>query len=302
MNLSFNQKEEACLNIFNRMGTVFHCVSPENFEVILIDEQEFKDAMLLFAICCKLVPQVKVYTFQFMSNHFHFIVGGNRNDIECLMQMFKTRLGKYINNKRYVNLSSLEFKLYAIDDVEYLRSSIAYCNRNGFVVRDDVTPFTYPWGANGCYFNPVLKRYYTCCKSLAKVAELRSLFRGKCSDKARGLYYLDGCVSPFSFCDIDGGEQIFRDARHYFYCVSKNVESYAKIASLISESVAYTDDDLFTVARKISVDKYGEKNLSLLQASSKLEIAKMLHFQYNAGKKQLMRLLKISQHSLDGLF
>jgi len=301
-NLTFYQKEEKCQALFNSIGPLFHCVSPENFEVIFSSERQYKDAMLLFAACCKLVPKVKVYTFQFMSNHFHFIVGGERDEVEKLMMLFKLRLEKYLNKDHYVNLQSLEFKLHRIDDLEYLRSSIAYCNRNGFVVCNDVTPFSYPWGANGCYFNPVMRRYYNCCKSLAKVTELRNVFRGKCSDDARGLYILNECVSPLSFCDIDTGEQIFRDAKQYFYYLSRNVEAYAKIAAVISEEIMYTDDDLFAIASKIAVEQYGEKRLSFLPAKIKISLAQTLHFQYNAGKKQIQRLLKIDQNNLDGMF
>jgi len=303
MNLSFYQKEESCQNAFDRMGPVFHCVSREDFEVIFIEEREYCDAMMILAVCCRLFPGVIIYSFQIMSNHFHFIVGGKYEEIESFIALFVKRLGKYMDKTgRRVDLNNIIFNYFEINDLEYFRSSIAYCNRNGFVVNDSVAPFSYPWGANICYFNPTLKRYYERCREISTLRQRRDTIHGKVADKLNDIYLLDGCVSPFCFCKTEEGELAFRDAQQYFIYVSRKVESYKMIASSIGESIAYTDADLFSVVKKLSTEKYGMKNPSLLTSKSKMEISKVLHFDYNAGNKQIARILKINVRILNSMF
>ena len=85
---------------------------------------------------------------------------------------------------------------------------------------------------------------------------------------------------------------MFRDAHNYFFKISKNIENYRDIAVLIGEQLYYSDDDLFSVVCKISDEQYKVKNPSQLPKSDKLELAKKMHYDYNAGIKQISRMLK----------
>jgi len=303
MSQSFSKRESACEMHFGLLPTVYHCVSPENYELIFTNEAEYSDAMLIVGVCSQFFAAMRILTFQLMSNHFHFVLSGDKSEVEEFISLFKGRLLKYFAHKgRSLDNGQLAFKLYPVGDLDYCRATIAYCNRNGFVVNDNVTPFSYPWGANCCYFNPMLERQYECSKRLTKVTDIRSVYRGKSSDIVKSLYLLGHVVSPFSFCDYSAGEKMFRDAKHYFYSVSKNVEAYHRVASIISESIAYTDDDLYFVTRKISKEKYSESNPALLSGQNKIELAKLLHYEYNAGDKQILRLLKLDPNILAAMF
>lgn len=303
MNSSFYQIEDNCQRLFKSFGTVFHCVSPENYEIIFVNEKDFKDGLLIFAICCKLHPSIRVFTVEFMNNHFHIIIAGDKSEVLELLDLFKSRLIKYFNNSsRFVNLNKLSFTLHPIDTLEYFRSSIAYCNRNGFVANKDYTPFSYPWGANTCYYNPSMKHYYKECRKLLTKTDLRATFHSKIADEANGLYMLNNCVCPLSFCDIESGERVFRDAKHYFYCVSRNIESYGKISSILCESIALTDEDLFYISTNLSKELFGQNKISMLSLNSRVELAKKLHYDYNAGVKQLQRILKLPGNVLDSMF
>jgi len=303
MSQSFSQRESACEMHFGLLPTVYHCVSPENYELIFTNEAEYSDAMLIVGVCSQFFAAMRILTFQLMSNHFHFVLSGDKSEVEEFISLFKGRLLKYFAHKgRSLDNGQLAFKLYPVGDLDYCRATIAYCNRNGFVVNDNVTPFSYPWGANCCYFNPMLKRCYDTGKRIPKVAEIRSVFHGKSGDIAKNIYMLDNVVSPFSFCDYITGEKMFRDAKHYFYAVSKNVESYRQIATTISESISYTDDDIFAISRKLSKEKFNESSPILLQSRDKIELAKTLHYDYNAGKKQIQRLLKLDAGILESMF
>jgi len=88
---------------------------------------------------------------------------------------------------------------------------------------------------------------------------------------------------------------MFRDSSHYFNALSKNVESNKQIAKEIGESVYYTDDELFSVIVKHSNENYSIPAPSLLPSAAKIELAKLMHNEYNASAKQLQRMLKLPQ-------
>ena len=66
---------------------------------------------------------------------------------------------------------------------------------------------------------------------------------------------------------------MFRDARHYFTKVSRHIESYDEIAKLIGEQIYYTDDDLFSIACALSLQKFNCRIPSQLSGKEKINLA-----------------------------
>ena len=62
---------------------------------------------------------------------------------------------------------------------------------------------------------------------------------------------------------------------------------------MIGEAVFYNDNDLYIAAVKISRDSFGSADLRTLPSAAKLELAKRLHYDYNASAKQLQRLISV---------
>ena len=69
-----------------------------------------------------------------------------------------------------------------------------------------------------------------------------------------------------------------------------------------SGTIYYNDNDLYIAATKIAKEQFKSKDLNTLTAGQKIELAKQLHFEYNAGDKQLQRMLKINENILKSLF
>ena len=113
---------------------------------------------------------------------------------------------------------------------------------------------------------------------------------------------LDGYASPMSFCNIDAGEKLFRNATHYFREISRNVEASKRIAAEIGERLYYNDDDLFAVVLRICKEQYKLPSPGMLSSQAKIEVAKQMHFDYNAGNKQIARILKMDRAVVDSLF
>ena len=113
---------------------------------------------------------------------------------------------------------------------------------------------------------------------------------------------MDGYISPAGFCDLDLGEGVFREARHYFSLVSRSVEGYRDIAKLLGDSFFCTDDELFLIVRQIARDKYGVSRPETLPSEQKRELAKTLHYDYKAGNQQIRRMLRIEERAIRALF
>ena len=95
---------------------------------------------------------------------------------------------------------------------------------------------------------------------------------------------------------------MFRDAQTYFYSLTRNAEAFSQIAVKLKDVVFLTDDELFSVAVKCAEAKFSESKLTLLRPEQKIQLAKELHFKYNASNQQLRRLLKLDVKILSELF
>ena len=301
--VSFYDTENLCLHYFNKFQNVYHLCTPENHPIIFHDQKELKIGMNLVGILAKSYKEIKLITFELMNNHLHMIISGMPDIIREFFEALRKMLERLLSHDgANVDLSGFEMHLHEITTLENLRNAIAYANRNGSVIDRHVCPYTYPWGANRYFFNTEAKSRYESLKRRATCRDRREMTLSHKYDTVDEIYMMDGYVCPLSFCSILEGECLFRDARHYFTKISRHVESYDEIARLIGEQIYYTDDDLFSIVCNLSIKKYNCKIPSQLQKNEKLELAKILNMEYNAGVKQIQRMLKIDIAVLTALF
>jgi len=300
MKNDFASEERRCELLFLSLGPCWHLYTPENHPVIFTDEADYKAAMTLTAICHLAFPQFRILTFELMSNHIHFTIVGPEKDLGPFFGMIRKYLEYYLQAKgRNTSLEDWEYKKRPIRTLDDARNVIAYDNRNGFIVNPAYSPYSYPWGANRCFFNTDHATRYAESKTVLRSDAIRKIFHTRTLDGFSGLVMLDGFVCPFAFCDITTAEGLFRNERHYFYSISKNVERMKEIAKEIGESIYYTDSDLFAIVRSYCKDRYGIDRPTLIPADKKIEVAKMMRFEYNASAKQITRMLKIDPNLLN---
>jgi hypothetical protein len=94
---------------------------------------------------------------------------------------------------------------------------------------------------------------------------------------------------------------LFRDAHHYFHMVSRDIESQRIIARELGESVFYSDNELFNAALVHIKERYGTFSPAALPKDSKIETAVWMHHDYNAGNKQISRILRLDISVVDAL-
>lgn len=300
---TFYDIENLCQHYFEKFGCIYHLCTPENHPIVFHNDSEFKIGMNLIGITARAHPEIQILTFELMNNHMHQIIAGEREAIIEFFECLRKLMGKCLSqDNNPVDLNRFMMQLHEIKTLENLRNAIAYVNRNGSVVDRHVCPYTYPWGANRYFFNKEAKARYMVQRRKVSTRHARELTQSRKYDDIKDLYMVDDYMCPLSFCAITDAESLFRDARHYFIKVSRHIESYDEIARLIGEQVYYTDDDLFAIACTLSSKRYDCKIPSQLQKNEKIELAKHLNREYNAGVKQIQRMLKMDMSILTAIF
>ena len=301
---TFSEQEGRCALIFNEFPPFWHLWTPENHPVFLPDREAFMAAMDILAICALLTPEVRIITFQLMTNHLHLTLAGSRDHCMRLFNCFEKYLSRYLKARGItVKLSFGEVNPRPLESLQDVRNVITYNNRNGYVVSPDETPFTYPWGANAYYFNYAAKaRFHESGKCLNRESRRHMIHSHDADILPKPIVMVDGYACPMDFCDISLGESLFRCASHYFREVSRNIESQKMIAREIGERIFYKDDELFGVVLTLCQEKFGGQKPSLLPASVKQELALLLHDEYHAGNKQIQRMLRLDAAVLSAMF
>lgn len=301
--IPFREQEIRCEMQFRELRSCWHVYTPEQFPVVFGTENDFKAGMNLIALCAVAFPDVKILTFEIMSNHMHLCVSGLEERVKAFISMLVKYLERFLKGtSRPIRLSEWERSPRMISNLNDLRNVIAYINRNGYLVDPTTTPYSYPWGANRFFFNPELCRFHGISDESLSQKYLRKTFHTRMLDGCCGLMTLNGYISPVSFCDISTAERLFRDARHYFFKISHDIESQQSIAAELGESVSYTDTELYAFVKSKSRTEYNVASPQLLPSDAKILMAKILHYDYNADNQQIARILRLDIAILNSLF
>ena len=301
--LSPSQREQSCELTLLNGGPFWHiCTDGQSMEIICETDDDYKYAVTVIAVAAALTG-VRILTFQVMSNHIHVIVEALETTCKEFFAEVRRRLRRYRNsNGRFASFENFEASYLPIDNLRSLRYEIAYTNRNGYLVNQLHTPFSYPWGGGYLYFNP--HAFATDAKPFGDLTrdEKLILCRSRIPDLPAGYMVKDGMILPQSFCAIKYGESLFRDAHQYFSFVSKNYEAYSEIAKKLGDTVFLTDDELFAAISLLAKKKYGDGRVSLLPNNSKIELAKTMRSDYNASEGQIQRMLRLDRGVVSELF
>ena len=297
--------EDLCRSAFETQGPFWHVFTDGNLSgVIFREPKDYVLGMNMVAYCANLYTgRVKIYTFQIMSNHFHFVVSGEEADVSGFFEQLKGRLRRcFAREKRGECIKDVVARVQLVEDLGYLRNLIVYVNRNGYVASKDATPYSYRWGAN-CYFFSVLSE---CEKSVpigsVSVLERRSIFHSHEILLPESYSFIDGYISPKCYCFVSEAEQFFHSAHHYFGHLTRKVESFAEIARHLGDMVTYTDEEIYVAIISICNKDYQVRNVVELAVDQKLDLAKKLRFGYNASNKQIIRMLRLDEYVVNSMF
>lgn len=303
---NFAEREKTCEMMYEMRGPYWHVyTSGKETPVLFATKEDLSFVMNVVAqAALEFRPTygrndfqtsgVVIIAFEVMNNHLHFILSGSKEDILAFFAFIKRRLSRTIRDAR-----CLEANLKSIDNLVSLRNNIVYVNRNGYVADPNYTPFNYPWGTGRFYFNdiPTHTRY-----SDLKLTPKRQMFRGRAPELPGDWAILDRYVAPSSYCSIQFGMGVFRDAHQYFNLLGKNVEAYQELALEFGDTDFLTDSELFVKVASIVRETYRLTGIRDLSKAQKLDLARTLHYDYRSSNGQIRRILGLSQNDVNSLF
>ena len=299
----FSEMERACEYEFSYGGPYWHLFTKGTVSgIIFRDEKQFKFGMTLMAVCAA-DYNVNIITFAIMNNHIHIIIEGVQTVCVSLFEKFRFRLKRYFTRLGIVtDFSQFYCTLLPINDLKSMRNEIAYVNRNGYIAHERYTPFSYPWGAGYLYFNELVQLEKGIPFNDLTYRQKRMICRSH-SIILPDNYRSDGqMILPASYCFFKKGQSFYRNARHYFMLVSKNVEAYGGIAKCLDDNVFLTDEELYSVIAQLSVNEYNVKQPTMLPSNAKLKMARLMNYDYHATNGQIRRILKLDQSLVEELF
>lgn len=300
---TFAEKERACEIAFEECGPFWHVYTDgTGMGDIFCSEEDLKLGMTLLAVCATVSPEVDLITFELMSNHVHLIMHGEREDCLEFFEFYKRRLKRLFTKMgRVVDWDCFQQHILEIESLKALRNEIIYANRNAYVANYKYTPFSYPWGGGWAYFSPIV--YMLPVKTAEEMgsSKMRELTHYRDVANLAPLKFVGDVPFIPSFCRIDIGERMFQDARSYFHLLTRNAEAFSQIASRLRDTVFLTDDEMFVVAARCAAEMFSTK-LGLLTPDQRVQLARKLHFDYNATNQQLRRVLKLDISVLNEMF
>ena len=281
--LTFSEKESICEREFEMSGPFWHLYTDgRKMQDMFLTDRILELAETLLAVSCCRHPQVKVVTFELMTNHLHMIASGQRIECLSLFNDYKTRLQRVLKKAGVIiKWDSFEAEIIPIETLKALRNEIIYVNRNAFVANPSHTPSNYPWGGGYAYFCPLIKHVDAIEYEKLTYDKKRQVAHCRDISGLGKLRLKDGLgVLVTSFCDI----------------------SFSLIAERLKDSVFLTDEELFHAAINYAESKFGTKSVIMLSPDQKIMLAKELHFRYRATNQQIRRITRLDIQILNEMF
>jgi len=300
--LSEYKFEKECESCFTENGPYWHVFSSECFTILFHNDQEFKNGVNQLALCTY-NNNARLLAFELMSNHFHLILAGCKDDCIELINQFAGRIKRFckeVTDKRV--FSKLSPSFVPIENVKSLRNEIAYVHRKCMIHDPSKSPFYYLWGTGYLYFNSITYSFQTKVLSDYTINELRQLFHSREICLPKDMMVFDGMVSPLSFCSIYEGQMYFKNAMTYAIALFNDYESYIQIAKRDKSHTIIGSDELFYAACAFCRKVFKVDSPAKLQRADNILLAAILRDSFNTTNEQLNSLLGIENEILNEMF
>ena len=233
---------------------------------------------------------VIMLAFVLMSNHFHFVIIGNRAEAERFIYLYKRNISRYIR-LRYGKSGLLRRISTRCDEIDSaddgLKRCIAYALDNPVKAGLFLIPQGYEWGSASCYFNGVDVLSKCIPVTGMSTRRLRKIIHS--DERLDGSYMLNsqGYIEPRSYVDYRFVENLFGRPKSFEYFLSTSASS----RKVKKEVIMFSDSLVREAVREMLRNKYGLDSIDHADDDVKQMLAKDLRTFFNAPSNQIARLL-----------
>lgn len=262
-------------------------------DVIFRNREDFVAGMNYVPVSLKNAG-VDVIVFVLMSNHFHFLVHGDKLSALKFIDSFKRLISRYVRNVHGVAklLRTVDTGCSETDmNDDALKRLIAYILNNPVKAGVNCFPQNYEWGSGKCYFSNI--DYTRNSRPLSELGtrERRSLLHSRVILEDNYLINSQGYVEPESYIRKDLVEKIFRSARSFEYFLSTSSRDQRRDSSEESKLFVFSDTLVLAGVNEILEKRYESLDVSELSEFNRTKLILELRKLFNAPPKQIARVL-----------
>ena len=259
------------------------------------DDGDFAVGMNYVAIVAYRHKGMRILFFILMSNHVHFVVYGEYEDVLDFINDFKGRYSHYYALKYGINnlLLDNEVKIKVIDlNDEGLEWTGAYVMMNCVAANICSHPSQYKWGSGNLVFNPSRPsgRPLT---DFSRRALRRMLHSKTSSLPKRWTIGEDGFILPQNYIDVGEVEQIFRKVSRLNFFLNNSSKAKKRLDS-DEKYPAFKDQVVLSALPDLLRSLFGKKSFGELSVSEKVECIRQIRFRFSADITQAARVCGIS--------
>lgn len=257
------------------------------------EDNDFKVAMNHVAIQAAEMPEVTVLAFVLMSNHVHFVLKGNREEVVRFLRQFKHRYSIYYGLKygikEFLRGNSLDIKPIPPED-EAIEKAIAYVQMNCVSANICAHPSQYLWGTGNTFFNPA-PTGGKCLRDMSGRARKRWLH----SDSDQSLpgnwrFCEDGYILPAFYVDVTGVEACFRSPRRMNWFLVNSSKAKKRMESQDEHLPAFRDQSILAGLPDLYRSLFQKDTFGQLNEEEKTEALRQIRFRFSADANQIARV------------
>lgn len=239
--------------------------------------------------------KVVVVAFILMSNHVHFLLYGEYEDVLAFINQYKARYSMYYARKYGIKDFLRRNKVNVKEiptEVEALKRAIAYIQMNPVAAGICLHPTQYPWGTGNVFFNPA-KAGGRCLSEMSGRARKRTL-HSECTDlPGEWLVSDEGYVLPESYVPVKSVERMFRAPSNMMYYLQTSSKAKKKLEQ--DESTpAFRDQAIIMLLPDLCQSLFRKGSFHALNLEEKVECMRQLIRRFSANINQVARVCGMS--------
>jgi len=284
------------------------CTDGNAIDLFFEDEEDYVSGMNRI-MAVKEKYDVIILAFVLMGTHVHFLLYGPFERCNMFMHEYLRRTSSYMSTKYgYKNkMKYIPINHQAVTDDLYLKTVICYIVKNPPVGGINYNCFDYPWSSGSLYFRERgnwTSPFWLDCEmsdtSKMTIRDKRNLFKTRqCSFGT--VLLIGNMVFPGEYVSYHLVEKIFKThkAYNYFLCMSReeNVESRGGTISCLTLPLHEMRENRNT----LSLEMFGIKQISVLDTSQRIMLAKALKRKFNSSTKQIAKLCGLKYEEVSNL-
>lgn len=260
------------------------------------DEEDFRVGMNHVAIEASRQPEVLVLAFTLMSNHLHFVLGGEKEAVTLFVERLKRSYSMYLNRRyatrEFLRRNKTDVREVAAED-EALERAIAYVQMNCVAANICSHPSQYPWGTGSAFFDPGPRRGTQLCQLSARACK-RLMHSDRCSCPAHWMVGEGGYVLPREYVQVSVVEKLFKTPSRMDYFLRTSSKARRRFETGEEKLPAFRDHIILNALPDLLRSLFQKDTFQELTVEEKTEFMRQVRFRFSADINQIARVCGVT--------